>query len=168
MESRAASALKREFGVQDVWFERFAEMRYKGQRHNIKVPISTKTDAVAIRAAFERDYERRYGHADPKAAGEFQALHLSALARLRPPDVGELPRPAGQTRSGERSVYFDPAGGPIKSSVFDRYSLPPGFRSRGPAVIEEYGSTTLVWPGDSFEIGPLHELRILCGSEATC
>jgi N-methylhydantoinase A len=165
MESRSALALRREFGVQDIWYERFAEMRYKGQRHNIKVPIAVKADAVAIHAAFERDYKRRYGHADPKAAGEFQALHLSAFARLRPPDVSQLPRPAGQMPSGERFVYFNPADGPIKSAVFDRHSLQPGFCSRGPAVIEEYGSTTVVWPGDSFEIGAMHELRISCERE---
>jgi N-methylhydantoinase A len=166
METRAALALRREFAVQDIWCERYAEMRYKGQRHNIKLPISGKTDAAAIRAAFERDYERRYGHADPKAAAEFQALHLSAFARLRPPDIGELPRPTGQMQSSERLVYFDPAKGPAKAAVFDRYSLRPGFCSAGPAVIEEYGSTTIVWPGDSFEIGPMHELRISCGREA--
>jgi N-methylhydantoinase A/oxoprolinase/acetone carboxylase beta subunit len=40
--------------------------------------------------------------------------------------------------------------------------LEPGFNGVGPAVIEEYGSTTLVWPGDSFEIGALHEIRIQC------
>jgi hypothetical protein len=27
-------------------------------------------------------------------------------------------------------------------------------------VIEEYGSTTIVWPGDRFRIGTLHEIRI--------
>jgi N-methylhydantoinase A len=67
--------------------------------------------------------------------------------------------------SGERFVYFNPADGPIKSAVFDRHSLQPGFCSRGPAVIEEYGSTTVVWPGDSFEIGAMHELRISCERE---
>ena len=39
----------------------------------------------------------------------------------------------------------------------------PGFQGEGPALIEEYGSTTLVWPGDSFEIGTLGEIRIRCG-----
>ena len=37
-----------------------------------------------------------------------------------------------------------------------------GFAANGPAMIEEYGSTTLVWPGDRFEIGELHEIRIHC------
>jgi hypothetical protein len=32
-------------------------------------------------------------------------------------------------------------------------------------VIEEYGSTTLVMPGDRFEIGPLREIRIHCGTK---
>jgi hypothetical protein len=31
-------------------------------------------------------------------------------------------------------------------------------------LIEEYGSTTLVLPGDQFEIGALGEIRIQCGS----
>ena len=67
-------------------FERFAEMRYRGQRHNIKVPVTGLDDARAIRTAFERDYQRRYGHADTRAGVEFQALHLSAAARLRRPE----------------------------------------------------------------------------------
>ena len=52
-------ALKVEFGTGDVFFERHAEMRYRGQRHNIKVPVSGLKDTAAIREAFERDYRRR-------------------------------------------------------------------------------------------------------------
>ena len=162
LEVNAAAALKRDFDSGDVRYERFAEMRYKGQRHNIKVPIPAQADAAAVRAAFERDYERRYGHADPKAPAEFQALHLSAFARLRCPSIAQLPRPSGEVPTGERLVHFDPAKGAQKSAVYNRYSLRPGFRAAGPAVIEEYGSTTVVWPGDSFEIGPMHEIRISC------
>src|SRR5580704_8288875 len=40
MEEEARAALVREFNARDVLFERHAEMRYTGQRHNIKVPIS--------------------------------------------------------------------------------------------------------------------------------
>ncbi len=67
MESEAATSLAKEFGTGDVFFEHHAEMRYRGQRHNIKVPVSGLKDAEQIRAAFERDYKRRYGHADAKA-----------------------------------------------------------------------------------------------------
>jgi N-methylhydantoinase A len=142
-------------------------MRYLGQRHNIKVPIPQGEDLAAIRASFERDYKRRYGHADAKAGAEFQALHLSAFARQRRPDLARLPDVArsGATE-GERLVYFSNVKKMVPTKVLDRYSLPIGFTGEGPAVLEEYGSTTVVMPGDAFEIGPLKEIRIHCGKGA--
>jgi len=162
MEKEAFAALAAEFGTSDVFFEHHAEMRYRGQRHNINVPVSGLKDATAIRQAFERDYKRRYGHADAKAPAEFQALHLSAFARLRRPDIARLPRPAAALPPQTRMVYFGSAGGMVDAKIFDRDTLEPGFSGAGPAVIEEYGSTTIVRPGDRFEIGALHEIRIHC------
>ncbi len=165
MEAEAAAALAEEFGAQDIDFEHHAEMRYKGQRHNIKVTVSGLDDVDAIRAAFEHDYKRRYGHADAKAEAEFQALHLSAFARLKRPDIARLPRKAtGAREERTRPVYFGGAGR-VETRIFERDALASGFRADGPAVIEEYGSTTIVWPGDSFEIGSMREIRIHCGSE---
>jgi N-methylhydantoinase A len=164
MEEEARAALVREFDAREVVFERHAEMRYAGQRHNIKVPISGLADAAGIRAAFDRDYKRRYGHADLKAAAELQALHLSAFTRLRRPELARLPRAPAPTRPTERRpVYFGTARGTLEAQIHDRTALAPGFHGEGPALIEEYGSTTLVWPGDSFEIGTLGEIRIRCG-----
>src|SRR3954447_22222781 len=91
MEAEARVALERDFGAGSVVFERHAEMRYTGQRHNIKVPIEGD-DPASIRQSFDRDYKRRYGHADARAAAEFQALHLSAFTRLRRPELKRLPR----------------------------------------------------------------------------
>jgi N-methylhydantoinase A len=163
MENESAAALAKEFGTRDVFFEHHAEMRYRGQRHNIKVPVSGLQDAAAIRAAFERDYKRRYGHADAKAAAEFQALHLSAFARLERPEIARLPRATTKAEPPKkRRIYIAAAGGWLDAQIFNRDALEPGFSSAGPAVIEEYGSTTVVWPGDRFEIGPLHEIRIEC------
>jgi N-methylhydantoinase A len=164
MEQEARAALVRDFDARDVLFEHHAEMRYAGQRHNIKVPISGLDDPAGIRQAFDRDYKRRYGHADSKAAAELQALHLSAFTRLRRPELARLPRPPGGARDAERRpVYFGAAGGTLDAHIYDRVALAPGFKAGGPALIEEYGSTTLVWPGDSFEIGALGEIRIHCG-----
>jgi N-methylhydantoinase A len=163
LEREAAEALAKEFGTSDIFFERHAEMRYRGQRHNIKVPVSGLQDAAAIRGAFDRDYKRRYGHADARAAAEFQALHLSAFARMKRPELAKLPRHGGKPVAKQvRNIYFGGAG-LLEAGVYDRDSLAPGFAAEGPAVIEEYGSTTVVWPGDRFEIGALHEIRISCG-----
>ncbi len=164
MEAQSQDAIRREIGNDEVLFERAAEMRYRGQRHNIKVPITGLADAGAIRAAFDRDYQRRYGHADSKAAVEVQALHLSTAARFDRPDLGRLTRAlaAGGGDRGTRPVYFADAGGMVETRVYDRFALAPGFAAAGPAIIEEYGSTTVVWPGDRFEIGALGEIRVYC------
>jgi N-methylhydantoinase A len=168
MERDSQNALESEFGANDVFFERHAEMRYRGQRHNIKVPVSGLKDAMAIRDAFELDYRRRYGHADAKAPAEFQALHLSAFARLSRPEIKRLPRAGiGTQASQRRQVYLGSTGGWIEAQIFNRDALEPGFDGVGPAVIEEYGSTTVVWPGDRFEIGALHEIRINCSGIET-
>ena len=166
MEEEARATLVRDFGAGEVLFERFGEMRYVGQRHNIKVPLPDTADPGAIRTSFDRDYKRRYGHADARANAEFQALHLSAFSRLRRPELKWLPRAQGgdaRRRSGARSISAAPARSTPTSSIAPRCA--PGFSGQGPALIEEYGSTTLIWPGDRFEVGALGELRIQCGRD---
>lgn len=165
MEAEAAETLRRDFGAGDLFFERKAEMRYLGQRHNIHVPITGLRSAAEIREAFERDYKRRYGHADSKAATELQALHLSAFARLRRPDIANLRRkmsPGTAAAPRTRPVYFGGVRGTVETAIYDRDGLEPGFTAGGPAVIEEYGSTTLIWPGDRFKVGEMGEIRIEC------
>ena len=166
MERDASDSLAKEFNTRDIFFEHHAELRYRGQRHNIKVPVSGLKDAERIRIAFERDYRRRYGHADAKAPAEFQALHLSAFARLKQPEIARLPRAARKAQQPTtRRVYLGGAGGWVDAKIYNRDALETGFTDAGPTVIEEYGSTTVVWPGDRFEIGELREIRIQCAAK---
>ena len=57
-------------------------------------------------------------------------------------------------------MYFAERSRRLETPVYQRYSLPAGFAQPGPAIIEEYGSTTVVGPDDRFEIGRLGEIRI--------
>lgn len=161
LEGTAEELLRKEFGNAPIRFERFAEMRYRGQRHNIKVPVTGLADAATVRKEFEEDYQRRYGYSGLKGAIELQALHISAFAGLNHPHVRSLAHPSGgEARKPSRKVYFV-GFGHVEAEIYDRYRLAPGFAGTGPAVIEEYGSTTIVWPGDRFEIGALHEIVVM-------
>ena len=166
MEAEARAAIKREIGAGEIIFERAAEMRYRGQRHNIKVPIGALSDPVGLREAFDRDYRRRYGHADQRAKVEVQALHLSAIARLQRPAAALRPRAdATGNAARKRRVYFGKALGSLEALILDRGGLAPGFSAEGPAIIEEYGSTTVILPGDRFAIGDRGEIRIHVGRD---
>jgi hypothetical protein len=50
----------------------------------------------------------------------------------------------------------------LPTQIYDRYQLASGFQAQGPALIVEYGSSTLVGPRDSFTIGKLGEIDIDC------
>ena len=51
-----------------------------------------------------------------------------------------------------------------RAAIYARDSLAVGFSAAGPAIVEEYGSTTLIGPQDTFEIGALGEVRIAVGA----
>jgi N-methylhydantoinase A len=58
----------------------------------------------------------------------------------------------------------------IDTPLYRRTDLPVGFSLTGPAIVEEYSSTTIVAFGDRLEVGALGELRITvqpAGSEVT-
>jgi N-methylhydantoinase A len=62
-----------------------------------------------------------------------------------------------------RQVYFGADGGWTETPVYRRGALPAGFEATGPLIIEEYGATTVIGPGDSCRIGDLGEIRITVG-----
>jgi N-methylhydantoinase A len=68
----------------------------------------------------------------------------------------QMPKLAGRTGNpapkSSRAVYF--GTGFLDTPVFDRASLPPAGRINGPAVVEEFGSTTVVFPGQYVEVDP--------------
>ena len=49
--------------------------------------------------------------------------------------------------------------------VYDRASLGVGARITGPAIIEEVDSTTVLFPGDVAEVGPMGLLLVEIGKE---
>jgi N-methylhydantoinase A len=67
------------------------------------------------------------------------------MPKLAPRDGAPLPK-------GTRLVYF--AGAFRDTPIYDRATLPPGHRLDGPAVIEEFGSTTVVFPDQRVAVDP--------------
>jgi N-methylhydantoinase A len=56
-------------------------------------------------------------------------------------------------------VWFG-ADAPLECSVYDRDGLTTGTVLVGPAIVQEYASTTLVFPGDRLEVAATGELLI--------
>ena len=130
--------------------ERFAEMRYLGQEHTIKVPV-LKDDfsdlpLQALRRRFDQYYETAYTHSFPDYDLEFVVLRLAATSANAKPNYPEIAS-AGQgeqpASSGMRHIY-DPGVGESEYPLYARETLRGGHAAIGPAVIEEWNSTILL------------------------
>jgi N-methylhydantoinase A len=165
LEREGGAALRREFGEGEITFEREAEIRYKGQQHSLKIALPPGADATALRALFDREYLRRYGHANAAADAQLVVLHSLATLHMSRPELERLAdrdRHTGAPAPRRRPIYFLEEDRFLDATILDRYALPVGFEARGPVLIEEYGSSTLIGPRDTFTVGKLKEIDVDC------
>ena len=165
LEAQSHAALLREFGEGTITIEREAEMRYKGQHHSIKVTMAQTDDAAILRSRYDQEYLRRYGHNNAAVDVEVVVLHSLATLHMARPEIARLARPAAGRKTPElevRPIFFLDEDKFLPTQVYDRYALREGFRAQGPALIVEYGSSTLIGPRDTFSIGALGEIDIDC------
>jgi N-methylhydantoinase A len=126
-----------------------ADMRYEGQAFEIDVPIpGERRGSVAETAAlFHARYMDIFGVNDPDTAVTFVNLRatvvgVTAKVRLRPParDAAAHPRE-------HRRIFYD--GQMQDAQVVHRAALGPAERLEGPAVVEQYDTTTFIPRGFS-------------------
>jgi 5-oxoprolinase (ATP-hydrolysing)/N-methylhydantoinase A len=155
---------------EQIRVERSADMRLVGQMHDIAVGLPAgeigPQSLAEIRANFARIYAARY-------TSVYEGARMEAINfRLR--CVGPAPRlsltgavgggDATKAVKGTRRAWFE--GGWQETRVYDRYALASGDEVRGPAIIEERESTTIVPPGDVVQIDTSLNLRIAIAAPA--
>ena len=148
---------------EDRTVERFAEMRYKGQRHALKTKIGADTSTAAVGRQFHDAYAQRYGHTDEAAPVEIVSLGVTARAPLHGVDPAALIPDAPSTpaaSAASRDVYFKETRSRHSTPIYARADLAIGAEFLGPVIIEEYGSSTIVGPFDRVVVGQLGELRV--------
>ncbi len=131
------------------------DMRYIGQNFELRVPVDIDEsnpklpDAEQLHSAFFRAHEANYGFYNPDDPVE--AVNLRMTARGELPSLPVPPVPEGASSSPEpverRPVWFE-SEEPVETPVYRRTDLAPGCRIEGPAVIDQFDATSLVYPGD--------------------
>ena len=128
-----------------------AFMRYRGQGHEIAVPLPTRSygedDAPIFRAAFEDAYRGLYSRVIPGVEVEILSwvLLLSAPApAAEPAAASPAPKPYTPQPARSRPVFDPEAGEFIDVAIHERRDLLPGALIPGPAVIVEDETSTVV------------------------
>jgi N-methylhydantoinase A len=133
---------------------RALDLRYEGQNYELSVPVPEETwtghSLEALRRRFLQAHDASYGFA---AEGEpIQVVNLRLVARgvAQPPEIPRQ-KAAGPDPSAalaaRRPVDLAEHGGGVECPIFDRSRLAAGNRLPGPAVVEQFDSTTLILPG---------------------
>jgi len=133
--------------------ERSADLRYRGQSYELNVPW---TSAARASAAFHREHARIYGYSIAEREVEVVTIRVRARA---PSPKPKLVRPSTKKgAAGIRRVWVN--GSWRQVHVWNREELAEAPR-RGPALVLDYGSTTLVPAGWRFHVDRAGNLLIL-------
>jgi N-methylhydantoinase A len=142
------------FSDDEIHLRYFLDMRYSGQGYENPVPVSelplTKESLAAYRRDFDAIHEQCHGHAARDQSVEVVNYRVQAVGVVPPvamPTIEEATGDAESARTGSRKAHFATADEiPIEVPVYSRERLRAGHHFAGPAIVEQYDSTTVVCP----------------------
>src|SRR5579862_6646132 len=147
-------------------FKTELDLRYVGQEFTLSVPVSRQALARGnrkeIRKAFDALYEHRYSHHSPDEQVEMVNIRLAAIGKR--PKL-KFPKLAASkpVKPKQRSVYLGDPRKAVPCPIHQRVDLGAGARIAGPALIEEHGTTTVLFKGDVCGVARSGELIIDVG-----
>ena len=141
------------FGSAAVHTEVRVDIRFAGQEYTVTVPVESEwlddrgEFLDGVRDRFVKLHRRLFGHGEQQAPIE--------LVTVRVRSIGKVTRPRWfESRTGEpaqpdswRNTFFAAFREFRRTPVFDRESLVRGQAIPGPAIVEEWTTTTVILPG---------------------
>ncbi len=143
-----------------------AFMRYRGQGHEIEIPLPSgelQADRIAeLQAAFEAEYSAQFSRAVPGMTVEILNWFVRVASRDTPPGKpSATPEVTCATPNRQTSVFCEVTSKRRPAAVYDRAALSPGTTLEGPALIVEPQTTTYVSADFSARVDALGNILLL-------
>ena len=90
-------------------------------------------------------------------------IRLGAIGKRPSLAFPSLTAAGAAAPAGERAVYFSSASQPLAAKVYRRDKLGAGAEIAGPALIQEHGTTTVLFENDKCRVADSGELIISVG-----
>jgi N-methylhydantoinase A len=165
LERDAVETLRRDgIDATNIRLVREADVRYVGQSMEVRVQASggaiDAAFAPALVDAFHAAHEKAFGYSyRGKQKVEVVNYCVSGFGLIDRPQLPQLAATgAAAAAQSRRKVYF--GGAFVDTPIYARSALPAGARIDGPAVIEEFGSTTVAFPRQTLTVDP-HGIMIV-------
>ena len=141
-----------------IRFEYAADMRYRRQAHDIRVPLKAPVRSKRqIIDSFNEVYRNSYGYLLDEEAIQLFNLRVSTYKACDKPTFKAERRSSTVGKvavKGVRPVYFTEARKYVQTKIYDGHALKPGNRLNGPAVVELATTTIVVRPGQTLMMDP--------------
>ena len=126
-----------------------ADCRYVGQGHEIQITIPVRTlnnsDGAKLKAIFEKTYASIYGLTIPSQQAEAITWSLTCSSRVGKPATAKAAPKRKTTKPLRTRKIYDAALGKLTNApVYWRFDLKPGMSLKGPAIIAEHETSTIV------------------------
>ena len=126
-----------------------ADMQFIGQTHLLRVPMPDALPGRAdLQARFEAAYHARFRVNLPTIRANLVNLNTSVIGQRPEVDLSRLIDPSGRKATADpteiRPVWFN---GWVNTPVYWRDHLPFDLHLRGPCILEQMDTTTVVDPG---------------------
>ena len=169
MENEAINRLKTE-GVKsvDMILERSIDMMYAGQWRSLNVAVSSPFISVDIAIeSFHKAHNLEYAFRRDEANVDFFRLNLTAIGVTQKAELKKYTNSNHKLNAeNTRFVIFDGCDNPIETPIYQHESLPAGTKFKGPAIIEQLDSTTLIPPAVNVEVDEWLNIRIFVTGES--
>jgi len=127
----------------------FADVCYVGQAYHLEIALRTEgaNPIETLYRDFLTAHDRIYGHSTegPARIVNLRSIHRSSVSR---PGTAAPARLQGDdAHKGTRDILTAGSGRFIPAKVYDRSAMAVGLEIRGPAIVEQPDTTTLIEPG---------------------
>jgi len=132
-------------------FQRTLELRYRGQSYELAVGVGKPFKQESLKEGVDGFHERHneiYGYSAVGEPVEVINVGLRAIGRISKPRLAKVPPSESKATSRvNRLVYYEGPEKWVETPVYTRDALGSGRRLEGPLIVEQYDSTTVVYPG---------------------
>jgi N-methylhydantoinase A len=158
LAARATADLRQDdFSPEQIRIEHALDMRYAGQGYEITVACddepATAATLAALRTRFDQQHKAMFGHMAPEETVEivsYRVRGIGVVPHVEMPKFASTGGTLAEARRETRTVRFD--GADVDCPVYQRERIDVGLTVAGPAILDQFDCTTVIYPGQAARV----------------
>jgi N-methylhydantoinase A len=153
------------FSQGHIRIQRALDMRYAGQGYEITMACDSEPlrdgGLAALRRQFDAQHKAMFGHHAPEELVEIVSYRVRGVGLVPPVEMPRF-KPTGATLKDAlretRRVHMD--GQDIDCPVYQRETLDVGLTLTGPAILDQFDCTTVIYTGQTARVDEYKNLIV--------